>query len=424
MTTFEKQKKEALQYFSSPAYKAFFTELARKFYHRGDFGKRVGLQKFSAEERSMLFRFMGYSEWEGSTRKNISIARFIQSYEATRFAAIPLPVIIEEITGEPLVYKENFFLVEKQRYTQFEEEMEQILNGYSQYLSEEKKKSWFLIFKEDGSSFTAALACVYRALNQLPKQYEKIPYFAYQLFRNPHQLDRSTLAGRLFFDYLELLCQMITDKPDYIGEAEWENIVYEYFYLLKDDSYNAVQTNGLTAQKDGNEIEMWSAAAQAGISWNVPLKHLLETDSIRPFRGNKVLFLENSGVFSIICSAFPELPVVCSSGQFKYSVWKITEKLIASGAQIYYSGDLDPAGLHIAQKLLYRFDYQVNLLLMDVQTYQNVNKEVRISEKHLRLLNSINTPPLLEVCESMKHEKLAGYQEGLLDELFLILEQW
>lgn len=169
---------------------------------------------------------------------------------------------------------------------------------------------------------------------------------------------------------------------------------------------------------------MWSMAAQEGISWNVPLKHLLETDTIRPFRGNKVLFLENSGVFSIICSAFPELPVVCSSGQFKYSVWKITEKLIASGAQIYYSGDLDPAGLHIAQKLLYRFDHQVSLLLMDVQTYQNVNKEVKISEKHLRLLNSINTPQLLEVCESMKHEQLAGYQEGLLDELFLILNQW
>lgn len=132
-----------------------------------------------------------------------------------------------------------------------------------------------------------------------------------------------------------------------IGEAEWENIVNEQFYLLKDDSYNAVQVNGLTAQKNGREVNMWSEAAQAGISWNVPLNYLLEVERIYPFYKDKVLLIENSGVFSIICIAFPELAVVCSSGQFKYSVWKITEKLIDSGVQVYYSGDLDPAGLYM-----------------------------------------------------------------------------
>lgn len=209
-----------------------------------------------------------------------------------------------------------------------------------------------------------------------------------------------------------------------IGEAEWENIVNEQFYLLKDDSYNAVQVNGLTAQKNGREVNMWSEAAQAGISWNVPLKHLLEVERIYPFFKDKVLLIENSGVFSIICSAFPELAVVCSSGQFKYSVWKITEKLIDSGVQVYYSGDLDPAGLHMAQKLFRRFDDQITLLLMDVEAYNKVIKEVKISEEHLRQLNSIKAPQLVEVCKRMKQEKLAGYQEGLLEELILFLEQW
>lgn len=424
MSDFEKLKKEALKYFSSPAFKKFFIELSRKFYHRGDFGKSVGLQKFSEEERAMLFHFMGYSEWEWTKRKSISISRFIQSYATSRFADTPFSSIVEEVTEKPLVYKEDLFIEERRLFSLYEKKLKQFLAGYNHYLTEEKKKSWFLVFKRGEEVFLTALSCVKKALNQLPKQYEKIPYFAYRLFHDPHQLDQGTVAGRLFFDCLETICQLFVERDRFIGDAEWENLVYEQFYLLKDDSYNAVQTNGLTAQNDSSEVKMWLEAAKSGISWNVPLKHLLEVDRIYPFHGDKVLFVENSGVFSIICSAFPTLAVVCSSGQFRYSVWKITEKLIDSGAQIYYAGDLDPAGLHMAQKLLQRFDEQITLLMMDAEAYKKVPKETPVSEEHLRQLNSIKSPQLLEVCDLMKQEKLAGYQEGLLDSLFQCLEQW
>ncbi|WP_435934647.1 DUF2399 domain-containing protein [Enterococcus gilvus] len=424
MTQSDQQKKEAVHYFASPAFKKFFVELSRKYYHRGDFGKSVGLQKFSEEERSILFHFMGDSEWEWRNKKSISVPRFMKSYADSRFVSLPFSTLVEEVTGKQLVYKDIFFKEESRKYLLFKEVLKQSLEGYAEYLSEEKKKSWFKIFRNDEVAFVNALTCVAKALTHLPKQYEKIPYFAYRLFRDPHQLDSATLGGRLFFDFLEAICRRLVVPSSHIGEAEWENIVYEYFYLLKDDSYNAVQTNGLTAIKMGEEVAMWSESAEAGISWNVPLKHILEVDSIRPFHGNRVLFIENSGVFSILCSAFPKLPVVCSSGQFKYSVWKIIEKLIAGKAKIYYSGDLDPAGLHIAQKLLLRFEGRVHLLLMDKATYKKVPKEVTISEKHLRQLSSITAPQLIEVRNLMKQEALAGYQEGLLDELCGILEQW
>lgn len=424
MSDFEKQKQEALDYFSSPAFKKFFIELSRRYYHMGDFGKSVGVQKFSEEELATIFHFMGFSEWEWTKRKSISIPSFIQSYTTSRFADIPFPIVVEEVLGSSLVYKEELLIEEKRLFSLFEKRLKQFLGGYRCYLTEEKKKSWFLVFKQEEEAFLTGLSLVKKAMDQLPKHYEKLPYFAYRLFHNPHQLDQSTLTGRLFFDCLETICQMVLEKAAFIGEAEWENIVYEQFHLLKDDSYNAVQINGLTAHSQGETVPMWTAAAQAGISWNVPLKHLLEVDEIYPFHGDNVLFVENSGVFSIICSAFPELAVVCSSGQFRYSVWKITEKMIASGARVYYSGDLDPAGLHMAQKLLQRFDNQITLLLMDEKSYKKVPKEVTISEEHLRQLNSIKSPQLLDVCELMKQEKLAGYQEGLLDELFQILEQW
>lgn len=424
MSNVESQKKEAVQYFASPAFKKFFIELSRKFFHRGDFGKSVGLQKFSVDERSTLFHFIGYNEWEVAKRKSISVPIFIQSYSTSRFASTPFSIVVEEVTGKPLVYKGDLFIEENRLFSLFEERVKHILEGYNCYLTEEKKKSWFLLFKQEEKIFIEMLGVVKKALDRLPEQYEKIPYFAYRLFRNPHQLDHSTLAGRLLFDCLEAVCQMVLEKSASIGEAEWENIVYEHFYLLKDDSYNAVQINALVAYHQDKDIPMWTEAAQAGISWNVPLKHLLEVDGILPFHGNNVLFVENSGVFSIICSAFPKLAVVCSSGQFRYSVWKITEKLIASGAQIYYSGDLDPAGLHMAQKLLQRFDDRITLLLMDELAYQKVPKELKVSDEHLRQLNSIKSPQLIAVCELLKQEKLAGYQEGLLEELFQILDQW
>ena len=89
-----------------------------------------------------------------------------------------------------------------------------------------------------------------------------------------------------------------------------------------------------------------------------------------------------------------------------------------------YSGDLDPAGLQIAQKILRRFAPQVVLLLMDEAAYRKVPKEVELSEEHLRQLGSINEPSLIAVRDLMKMEKLAGYQEGLLEELFELLAQW
>ncbi|MFR3734146.1 MAG: TIGR02679 domain-containing protein, partial [Enterococcus sp.] len=98
-------------------------------------------------------------------------------------------------------------------------------------MPEEKKKGWFQTFRQEKEAFLSALACVKKALDQFPKHYEKIPYFSYRLFHDPHRLDQSTLAGRLFFDYLEAISQMILEKDTYIGEAEWENIVYEQFYL-------------------------------------------------------------------------------------------------------------------------------------------------------------------------------------------------
>lgn len=424
MTAQEGLKKAALQYFDSPAFRKFFTELARKFYHQGNFGKSVGFQKFSKEELSELMHFMGFSEWEWSKRHSISVTKFLQSYQESRFASLSFSTVLESVLGQPLSYKQEIFQAEQREYQRFESMLQESISGHEAYLSTEKKKSWLKSFKTDQDILSVGLTNLKKALDHLPDHFEKLPYFSYHLFRDPHRLDRSTVSGRLFFDYLESITRLVTQEPAYMGDAEWENAVYENFYLLKDDSFNAVQINGLTAYQQGKEVQMWTAAAQSAIAWNVPLKHILEVDRIVPFVGNKVLFIENSGVFSIICGAFPQLPIVCSSGQFRYSVWKIAEKLTASGVEIFYSGDLDPAGLQIAQKILRRFAPQVVLLLMDEAAYRKVPKEVELSEEHLRQLGSINEPSLIAVRDLMKMEKLAGYQEGLLEELFELLAQW
>ncbi|WP_412274955.1 hypothetical protein [Enterococcus sp.] len=88
----------------------FFIELSRKFYHRGDFGRSVGLQKFTEEERSAL------SFWDTNgmeKRKNI-IPRFIQSYATSRFSVIPFLILVEEM--KTLVYKEDLFTEEQRLY--------------------------------------------------------------------------------------------------------------------------------------------------------------------------------------------------------------------------------------------------------------------------------------------------------------------
>jgi uncharacterized protein (TIGR02679 family) len=149
---------------------------------------------------------------------------------------------------------------------------------------------------------------------------------------------------------------------------------------------------------------------------NMPIKELLKLKRVWPVKGNRVWIVENSSVCSTIVDEVPEAPVICTHGQFRAASWVLLDLLVESGCFLYYSGDLDPEGITMAQRLKDRFPNQVNFWKMDKVSYEETISDEDISNR-LSKMQSITSPELLEVANALIGRQKAGYQEGLVKQL-------
>lgn len=80
---------------------------------------------------------------------------------------------------------------------------------------------------------------------------------------------------------------------------------------------------------------------------------------------------------------------------------------------MYYSGDFDPEGLWIAQRLAIFYPETFRFLNMDETSYQKCLSKEPISDTRLKQLDRITYSRLLGTVARMRIEKMAGYQEVL-----------
>ncbi|GAB4944843.1 hypothetical protein MAHJHV51_48420 [Mycobacterium avium subsp. hominissuis] len=144
------------------------------------------------------------------------------------------------------------------------------------------------------------------------------------------------------------------------------------------------------------------------------MKELLQLTNIWPRAGKKVWIIENSGVASAVLDAVSDAPVICTHGQFRTAAWIMLQHLAKNGCTFYYSGDLDPEGVVMAERLSSRFPGQTVFWRMDPDAYFLTLSEEDISTR-LSKLDAVQSPELLLVANEMRLKKKAGYQEGLAD---------
>lgn len=160
--------------------------------------------------------------------------------------------------------------------------------------------------------------------------------------------------------------------------------------------------------------------------------HPLEEVGVSPLEESvKVVFVvENSGVFSALVDRFreycgekgladsPNPPLLCTQGQFKLASLLLLDKLAASGTFIYYSGDFDPEGLLMMERLLLRYPSQAKPWHYTVADYQLAQSEQVISPQRLKQLDRVVSQELVTLKEEIWRTARAGYQEGILSELW------
>jgi uncharacterized protein (TIGR02679 family) len=130
---------------------------------------------------------------------------------------------------------------------------------------------------------------------------------------------------------------------------------------------------------------------------------------------NKIHIVENPSVYAVLCGrADDNAAYMCMNGQPRLSGLIILELLAQSGTTVYYSGDLDPEGLLIAQKLSSYYQGSFHYLYMTEEDYEISRSEEQVSPKRLKMLDSITDGRLRPVADRILQCKKAGYQENLI----------
>jgi uncharacterized protein (TIGR02679 family) len=136
-------------------------------------------------------------------------------------------------------------------------------------------------------------------------------------------------------------------------------------------------------------------------------------------KNNKVYVVENEMVFLYLVENAKEqgVTLLCTSGQLRVAAFQLLDYLLQSGAIIYYSGDLDPDGMDIADRLWKRYGNAVRMWRMNAEDYNKSISEEKLSERQLVKLKNLNNTALCHTAEFVRREKKAGYQENLLKQL-------
>lgn len=454
--------KKAKAYFTSTkGFARLFKAMGQKYQSLGRWGGSVTLTSPQEEERdalSALFR----ADFSRQKSITISLERFAKALELTKFSSVSPVRLLEEIQGESLISNAERLAVKEQLKAQFFEELlSRCSLPYCQL--------WLqaIIAKKPGTRpvhtayethpelLKVQMNQVLKALsdlNQRPSnKIERLPIFARRITQDPHGFDANSDTGRLLIQALKLLDSEVHERdpltPTFTlsltGTEELTELYYS-FGLLRDDLWNFVTCTGITAWEGDNGNKPLSYLSEAyleQVTLNLPLREVVRIGHACPglltmengdeSPSAKVAFVvENSGVFSALLDRFREYceeegreeranpPLICTHGQFKLASLLLLDKLAASGTIIYYSGDFDPEGLLMLERLLGRYPSQAKPWHYTVADYRLAHSEQEISPQRLKQLERVVSPELMPLKEEILKTGRAGYQEGILRELW------
>lgn len=405
-------------FFKSEIFQAIGKELKRRYYLKGDFGSTIGLSPYGSFNQEPLRGLLGLTAVQWGKKQRISLAAFSEALQNSVFE-LSVTGFVELVTGENLVTKAFVEESYASRYLNFLEKVTGISKAFPESLTKNQLQYW--LDKTAGNE--QIFIDVKKALDYLPDSYTRIPVFAYQMTGDPHRFDDNRPTGQLLLQMLMVRAKD-TIVLENLSQTEQKNEIYAQFYLLRDDIMNFVALNGLIAYRDGKADLMWQAACQSRHAWNAPLKELLSVEKIAPYYGNQVLVVENSGVYSILLDQFPTLPIICSNGQFRYAVWTILRKLVNSGVTLYYSGDMDPEGLVMADTVAAAFPGNVHFAAMNLKGLQKAKNKGALSETRLKKISTLRNNELQQLANVITRDRVVAYQEAFIEDLIVGIEAW
>ncbi len=413
---------ECVAYFKGrPGFQRLFERIRGKYASLGRLGGKVVINAPTEDEREAISGLLKKSCGK-EERLYVNIEELVQSLKSTRFDDVDFLDVLNNYFMGDLTYKKTvredieaqrsrFFLGLKKEAagTPGEKWLEHILEGRASFYNAFVKR-----YDKDREELSKDIRMVCRALASLPVMNGislPLPVFSARITKNPHALDEQTSAGSYFVGALSFLFE--EEKPVYARDRA------ELYYaagLLVDDVSNYVLSRGLYAyEKNGLSHEGWRGFAQRGEPLMATLNNLSRLDRlISP--SQKLFIVENPAVFTRLGEKSGQ-PLACTYGQVKIAALVFLDKLAREGTEFWYSGDFDPEGLLIADRLKLRYGKLLHLWGYSRSLYEKSLSQVPLGSERLKKLDRLQCPELVELAAVMKEKAFAGYQEQLLPSL-------
>ncbi len=435
----DKLLKEAVEFFQlEQGFKRLMQGFIKNYRSLGRVGGTVKLKNITSQEKEALSGLLG-KDYSRQMSATISVKKFVESLAKTKFSGVNLHELLQAYGGGKVLTKNeeksrynekrnDFFqrLIAKQHHPLCREWLQHI------YAKGNGTRGINIVYDRDSGLLEKQLNQVLEALVVALKQKEigtfrRLPVFAGKVANDPHAFDFGTEQSRMLLSALEFVRQLGENENFQHGElkdAEEMTELLAYYGILRDDLHNYVTCTGIVPSKKEQEQKSnwWKEACEERTTFNLPLREIVKYESFLPFNNekNNVIFaVENSGVFSEIMDHFADesfspLPLICTNGQFKLATFYLLDRLVKNDTLIYYSGDFDPEGLQMAQRLYERYPEQVRLWRYEVADYEACHPQVTIPQHRLKKLDKIKISILLATKKALQSKGKVGYQEHIL----------
>ena len=231
---------------------------------------------------------------------------------------------------------------------------------------------------------------------------------------NPHAFDRGTVGGRILEQMIHRSLEqrnLLIEGTEILPAYKRQKSFLAAGILLDDVSNYAMVCNVEAVKKDGTIHMGMDGFQKEKDMLQVPLGVISDWKEVRCLQ-QKIYIVENPSVFAMLCGK-AECSSMCMNGQPRLAGLMLLDLLEKSGTTIYYSGDLDPEGILIAQKLADYYRGKFHFWHMDPEDYNKSRSEEVISDRRMKILDKITDVRLISVVDEIKKYKTAGYQERI-----------